>query len=354
MEKIKREKIIDSVALQKKVGRTFDLSLARFARKHKNTSVYLSPRGHTDRYLTSTYQLYFEKKNNRAFFSSTSFDCARGWSRQEAISFVGAMEPFDLYGEIKDRYSELGNYVSDLISGSIQGVSPARMWNLSIVSSIIFGMFLMTMMYRYLGQGASAKDGELVVLRGPSAIETTLSKTNNGDGSVVLGEADEKLEEEKSNIFPGSERNAMKEKIRDLAKGYPIEKMAEEIAQKDPKVAAFVVSIAKKESDWGKRVPALSGVDDCFNYWGFKLQREKMGTGGHTCFDSRKDAVDAVSKRIEQLVYEEKIDTPEEMAVAWKCGYDCSWDDPKNVKKWVSDVDRYYKQLAPRKNDSRR
>ena len=69
-----------------------------------------------------------------------------------------------------------------------------------------------------------------------------------------------------------------------------------------------------------------------------------MGTGGHTCFDSPKDAVETVAKRINSLVNNEKLNTPEKMVV-WKCGYDCSWDNPVAVRKWVQDVDYYFEKF---------
>jgi hypothetical protein len=69
-----------------------------------------------------------------------------------------------------------------------------------------------------------------------------------------------------------------------------------------------------------------------------------MGTGGHTCFDSPKDAVRSVSKRIETLMYTYNRDTPREMIV-WKCGSSCDGHSPESVDKWVSDVDYYYRKL---------
>jgi len=69
-----------------------------------------------------------------------------------------------------------------------------------------------------------------------------------------------------------------------------------------------------------------------------------MGTGGHTCFDSPKDAVETVAKRIDFLVNSEKLNTPEKLKV-WKCGYDCSWDNPVAVRKWVQDIDHYFKKF---------
>ena len=64
----------------------------------------------------------------------------------------------------------------------------------------------------------------------------------------------------------------------------------------------------------------------------------------HTCFDSPKDAVDTVAKRIETLVNNEKLNTAAKMVV-WKCGYDCSWDSKIDVQKWISDVDYYFQKL---------
>ena len=131
--------------------------------------------------------------------------------------------------------------------------------------------------------------------------------------------------------------------IRDMVKGYPIEAMAQDIAKQDPTVAAFLVSIAKKESDWGNRVPVLNGRD-CYNYWGYRGQNDEMGTDGHTCFKSHSQAVKRVSKRIKTLVKEQKIDTPSEMIV-WKCGSDCSGHSDESVQKWISDVSFYFKQF---------
>ena len=136
---------------------------------------------------------------------------------------------------------------------------------------------------------------------------------------------------------------ALENDISFMVDGYPIEIMSKEIAKHDRAVAAFVVAIAKKESNWGKRSPKLDGKD-CFNYWGFREKRERMGTGGHTCFDNPKDAVRSVSKRIENLMYEYDRDTPREMVV-WKCGYSCAGHSDGSVNKWVSDVEYYYQKL---------
>ncbi|MDD5084145.1 MAG: hypothetical protein PHT88_04450 [Candidatus Moranbacteria bacterium] len=131
--------------------------------------------------------------------------------------------------------------------------------------------------------------------------------------------------------------------IKEMVKGYPIEDMVPVIAKQDPTVAAFLVSIAKKESNWGKRVPVLNGRD-CYNYWGYRGKSEEMGTGGHTCFKTRKEAVTRVAKRIETLTKENKLDTPSEMIV-WKCGSSCAGHSEASVSKWIADVSFYFKKF---------
>jgi len=141
------------------------------------------------------------------------------------------------------------------------------------------------------------------------------------------------------------EKIELEKKIRQMVAGYPIEQMVPYIIEKDPKVAAFLISIAKKESNWGVHHPKYQGRD-CFNYWGYKGPN-RIGSGGHSCFNSRKEAVDIVSERIENLVYDQQLDTPAEMIV-WKCGSSCYGHSSYGVRKWISDVNYYYKQLQTR------
>ena len=136
----------------------------------------------------------------------------------------------------------------------------------------------------------------------------------------------------------------MEMKVNKLVAGYPIAEMTPYIFSKDPKVAAFMIAIAKKESAWGRRSPVLAGRD-CYNYWGFRLKTDSMGSGGHTCFDTPQEAVDVVASRLDELVNQEKLDSPKEMIV-WKCGYGCQdLDKTASEKKWISDVDIYYSKL---------
>ena len=132
------------------------------------------------------------------------------------------------------------------------------------------------------------------------------------------------------------------QKTTDMLNGYPMIVMAPYIAQEDPQVAAFLVAIAKKESAWGKRSPKLGGKD-CYNYWGFRQKRDRMGTGGHTCFDTPKEAVKVVADRIEDLI-DKKYDTPQKMVV-WKCGFSCQGHSTESVNKWIQDVDYYYDMM---------
>ncbi|HDZ85283.1 MAG TPA: hypothetical protein ENH35_01880 [Candidatus Moranbacteria bacterium] len=132
--------------------------------------------------------------------------------------------------------------------------------------------------------------------------------------------------------------------IKGMVSGHPIEGMSKYIASRDKQTAAFMVAIAKKESNWGERVPVLDGKD-CFNYWGYRGKREHMGSGGHTCFNSPRDAVYTVANRIDELVIEYNLDTPSKMVV-WKCGYGCAGHDKKSINKWVADVDLYYQELV--------
>lgn len=132
------------------------------------------------------------------------------------------------------------------------------------------------------------------------------------------------------------------EKVIVMTAGYPISNMSEYIARFDPETAAYLVSIAKKESNWGRRIPVAEGKD-CFNYWGFRDPDNREGSDGHTCFQSPEQAVRTVGKRIQKLVHTYKRETPKEMAV-WKCGSACDFADD-SVGKWVSDVDLYREEF---------
>jgi hypothetical protein len=258
-----------------------------------------------------------------------------------------------LLQKLRKRYTLFQENLQNASDSLFGKLSLVRLWNLSIVGAILFGMFSMSMVYKYLGQGAAAG----------IALDTISNNINNermvtesSNKKVVLGveiikEDYINTDIENINLSPEEEENikslaemdseVFKERAKILVKGYPIEKMLPYILEKDRKVAAFLIGIAKKESSWGEHVPVLDG-QDCYNYWGYRGQRKLMGTGGHTCFNSRKDAVDTVAKRIATLVNDNGKDTPEKM-ILWKCGSGCS--GTADEKKWISDVEMYYKKL---------
>ena len=131
--------------------------------------------------------------------------------------------------------------------------------------------------------------------------------------------------------------------IKKLVANHPIEKMTPYISAKEKKVAAFLVGIAKKESNWGKHSPQLNGKD-CYNYWGYRGQSENMTPSGYTCFDSPRQAVNIVGQRINELVNTSNLNTPEKMIV-WKCGWDCAGHSDESVSKWIADVGFYYRKV---------
>lgn len=123
-----------------------------------------------------------------------------------------------------------------------------------------------------------------------------------------------------------------------MLSGYPMFEMVGPLEDETPEVAAFLIAIAKKESDWGNHAPKRHGKE-CYNYWGFKGGPD-LNDSGYGCFDSPSQAVSIVGNRIAELIGK-NVDTPERMVV-WKCGSDCRGHDQASVRKWVSDVSAYY------------
>lgn len=361
MQKIQKQFSFDGISRQEKKQKDFDYNLAQFILKNKNSSVLFSSKfGRMQNFTTPDSKLYFNQSvlgdiraGKKLADATGRFDCAMPRvsyfeeSKVRKYRYVRKQET-QIYFEIKERYSTLAQYLKDVASGYTHGVGMVRMWNVSLIGSLIFGMFLMTMIYRYLGQGARASE---------SASATVAEQALENKNETVLGTqtADSDDEQRERDAYTAkllaevaNKKNSEFEKtLREMVKGYPIEKMVSEIAKQDRTVAVFLVAIAKKESSWGVHAPVLDG-EDCLNYWGFRKKRERMGTGGHTCFDDVPDAVSSAARRISSLVYDEKIDTPEKMVKPWKCGYDCSWDNPAAVQKWIDDVEYYFGKLDAR------
>lgn len=212
----------------------------------------------------------------------------------------------------------------------IPNLTPQKMVYGTLFGGVAFGMLSMAALTHFLGPDVSA-EGTLPV---PGTSVTAYADASAGvspDSDVFFDYFG----------ISGSETE-YEAHVREMVAGYPIEDMLPYIFEQDRMVAAFLIGIAKKESNWGKRVPVLEG-QDCFNYWGYRGQRRMMGTGGHTCFNSRQDAVETVAKRLETLIHSEELNTPEKLVV-WKCGFSCEGHSQESVRKWISDVDRYYSQ----------
>jgi len=158
-------------------------------------------------------------------------------------------------------------------------------------------------------------------------------------------EWEEKISNEKTVTFsyPQKISPPWEGKIKKLVAGYPMEKMTPYISRQEKATAAFLVSVAKKESNWGKRAPLLAGKD-CYNYWGYRGQSDKMTESGYTCFSSPAEAIFTVAKRFDDLRKNSGLNTPEKMIV-WKCGWDCTGHSEKSVSKWISDVSYYFDQI---------
>lgn len=225
---------------------------------------------------------------------------------------------------------KLGRWLPDF-----EGIPPKKALYASLIGGVSFGMVAMSLLHGFTDTSVEAMPVEATAESLPPEV---LSRELGIENQKYNPENDIFLQ-----FFSEAEKEEYGDQIRELVAGYPIEDMLPYILDKDRVVAAFLVGIAKKESNWGKRVPVLDG-QDCFNYWGYRGLRRLMGTGGHTCFNSRKDAVDTVAKRIEQLVNSNKLDTPAKMII-WKCGYSCDGHSRESVRKWIADVDMYFREL---------
>ncbi|MEI9966701.1 MAG: hypothetical protein WDN67_03655 [Candidatus Moraniibacteriota bacterium] len=219
-------------------------------------------------------------------------------------------------------------YLRRLLRRLTPDFAPHKMLYGSLMGGVAFGMLTMISLEHFLGPGVFARATPETAVQMENADASPETPVYNKNGDIFF---------EYFGVGTDSEYEA---NVRAIVKGYPIEAMLPEIFKQDRIVAAFLIGIAKKESNWGLRVPVLED-QDCFNYWGYRGQRRLMGTGGHTCFNSRKDAVDTVAKRLDELINSEKLNTPEKLVV-WKCGFSCEGHNRSSVQKWISDVDHYY------------
>lgn len=318
---------------------------------------------------------------------------ARGFGRE----YVDARKRFDgvhvrsiqhysqherLYVALDAQFSRIRTQIRALRNMRSMDLSPVRMWQMSMACAMVFGMVTISMVYKNFGNSVQAKgvptvlptndsvsvayevqQGRLPILDKVFSEEELVEQKRLHDQKVTMEleqaaqeqkrlEQEKKVEQEKlvaarqkkqaeadAKLLAQQDEENFAKKAREMVAGYPIEEMLPEILKQDREVAIYMIAMAKQESQWGKRVPVLNG-EDCFNYWGFRAKRARMGSGGHTCFDSHADAVQTVGKRVHNLIYDYKRTTPERMLV-WKCGSSCAGHSPEGVKNWVNTVTMY-------------
>lgn len=165
---------------------------------------------------------------------------------------------------------------------------------------------------------------------------------------------DEDLESNKTNELLGKKITAeksfaCKSGVTELETGLleivgetPMREMIPFIAQRENKVAAFLVGIAKKESSFGLASPFKDG-STCFNYWGYKGQGARGTAMGYSCFASAQEAVEVVGNRLAVLIEKDR-NTPVRMVDTWKCGRSCAGDP--GAPSWVSTVALYFDKIV--------
>lgn len=357
-KKTKNKIFIDGFKRRDNRIKHFDVDMFCFLKKHRRSSVLFSKSKRIENFFTNDSGLYLAQEELQQ--KRRGEKITKLIARLDSLNFkVSRRYTIDVYEEpvffqtkVQEKYASFREYALKLAQNPASKISIVKMWNISIVASIIFGMFSMAMIYRYLGQTVSAQ-----IQENKSAVEYqienqkkdddkkevtgNMNQINDNNSAINVSEIYEILSKE-------NEHSNLEDEIRQMVQGYPIEDMVPYIAAYDRPIAAFIVGIAKKESGWGVHVPVLNG-QDCYNYWGYRGIRDRMGTGGHTCFDNPKDAVDTVAKRIEFLVSSKKLETPGEMVGTWKCG------SPSNcgatggqaaADKWASDISIYFDQLS--------
>ncbi|MCW1888100.1 MAG: glucosaminidase domain-containing protein [Candidatus Moranbacteria bacterium] len=144
-----------------------------------------------------------------------------------------------------------------------------------------------------------------------------------------------------------TEASGLEATVKAVTTGFPIEIMAPSIAHYDRNIAALIVGIAKKESNWGKASPSKGGVD-CYNYWGYKGAGGRGTAMGYACFATPEEAVQAIGDRLTRLVEKRATSEPSNLVTTWKCGASCAGHSKESVQGWISDVHQYYSKIALR------
>ncbi|EKD58743.1 MAG: hypothetical protein ACD_56C00059G0001 [uncultured bacterium] len=204
----------------------------------------------------------------------------------------------------------------------------------------VFGLMLRLFETRSALQVAKAAGNEAIV-----EVKSPLFEEENQLFELdvdVDGSEGEKYGLVQSKTLKNGSNKLFAQKIYDLVGDAPIKEMVPFISERDDKVAAFLIGIAKKESSFGYASPSKDGID-CYNYWGYKGSAGR-GTGmGYACFASAEEAVEVVGNRIEVLVNKNRS-TPAKMVDTWKCGTSCKGDP--GAPSWVSTVALYFDKIV--------
>lgn len=193
-------------------------------------------------------------------------------------------------------------------------------------------------LYAY-AYGESANESEASIKEVIQGSEKKFAVANKKETSSC-----EQQEVQESTVAEEVVSNDLEKKLYDIVGESPIKEMVPFIAKRDQRVAALIVGIAKKESNWGSASPSKNG-STCYNYWGYKGAGSRGTSMGYGCFASAEEGVDVIGKRIGELV-DKNLTTPSKMIV-WKCGSaTCAGHDPQSVRKWISDVDMYFRKVV--------
>lgn len=171
---------------------------------------------------------------------------------------------------------------------------------------------------------------------GKSEIIECADRLRPEEGSEALGPM-------KAEFALGDEE--LTQEIQSLTEGFPMAVMAESIARYDREIAGLIVGIGKKESNWGKRTPKLNG-EECFNFWGYRgIGTRGFTPDGYGCWEKPEEAVKTIGDRLAKLREVRESAEPARMIV-WKCGSTCAGHSDESVRKWIADVNFYYREIA--------
>jgi len=154
---------LDSISRSVESVRLIDCK--KSGKKNQNPKSTLFSRGkRTDYFFTEDSKLYITPKEYRMIEKGTKLNSQiRGWDSLSSrivnnYTKSGVRRKGILYKSLIKRCNSINEDILGQSKDFFSRFSTAKLWNASIVGAIIFGMLTMTMIYRYLGQGVSAKE----------------------------------------------------------------------------------------------------------------------------------------------------------------------------------------------------